>query len=358
MSIASGGVSNVGDAWARRLIELGVALDEGGVEPSVLSLIDEQLLAALDRGREDLLAIANAVCPGEGTGFAIRRRIESLAERVDIFEEGRGHTYGLFALPVIIELASELPESQVESILATRVAGAMLDEAITEAMCPGGPVRVATRWYAYPDLCAPSVCRLRKQCVQIAREVALRPPPAWPFERLPRPMKRASTFLRFLIGIIEHPFGVRGVGEPVRLPQVEQVVSAILCSKLRSSVRATSRFDTSFHQALYDGMWDYQTTRLQSIAREACGVAPRPEAIVCVPGPDSKHRPRVGLRFRRGGAIEHAYLLQARPAQSAVSVFGCARDGLSAGGVENVTVVPGELLGPLNDSRWGTALPI
>lgn len=349
--------ASVEQSLSRKLLEAVSLFEATGDELSFVANVEAHVVVAFSNGDHEGIEQASRLLCGQRPGFIVRRTIESMAERVDVVRPGRRGTFGLFAVPLLICMEHETPESHVDSVAAQALKSLDLLGDLLHRH-DATMATVVPRFYRFTDLNANTLHLMRRHTLKLAREedASLARVQAL-FSTPPASKRRSSVFLRYLVGVMEHPFGTRPPGKPERWELLEESLSDLLSTRLRTGVEVSTRFDSTFYDSLYHGMSQYQSARLQRIAQTTLAIAPDVEALVHVPEPLAENRIRVGLRAIAHGPELDAYLLNFRPGELPACAFRAADESLRNGGVKVVTQLTSQQF-RTSASHWRSALPI
>jgi hypothetical protein len=221
----------------------------------------------LKKGSDATIDRAIEAAPSCAIAQTLQRAVEAASERVVIYRNGVGAELLLFAIPIITTFQN-VPESQFESALnglnglknlATKIKGGRLELA-KMALMP--------KLFRLDDLTTMPLSIVRELGINFGM-TALNGGSEWhPSITQKRSLKRSTAFLRFLVGqrqLFEHEDSVAnecGVSE-----RLQGLTSEAIKRYLGLPCRVQALAMGSFYEDLYAGMWLYQETRLDQLAR-------------------------------------------------------------------------------------------
>ena len=313
----------------------------------------------LEQGADAIIDQAIAAAPSRRIAHTLQLAVEAASERVVIYRNGVRAELVLFAIPIITTFDQNVPESQFETALSSlddlkdlarrsekRQARACTDGTAAEAVPLGRPqhhavVHGAKAWDPTRHGCGSPDSEWHSSMTRT------------------RSLKRSAVFLRFLVGqrpTLGPDDGATGEAELCeRLGNLtKQAIKH--CLGLPCHVRAVHL--GSFHETLYSGMWLYQETRLDQLARASYAQTrrnKRPQARVVTYG--RGYRFEIWVGFFAGNTVigGHVYRLGSRPNEDPRLCVARIASRLEAAGVKTIVVtnlIPEEMgIGIQTDGR-------
>jgi len=271
--------------------------------------------------------------------------VEAASERVVTYRDGVRAELSLFAIPIITIFEENVPESQFES--AVDGVGRLKD--LAKALKDGRLSRMTLlpKLFRLDDLNIMPWSLLREAGLNFAAINGAGPSHSsttqmWSF-------KRSTSFLRFLVGQrqrFEHEDPLANEGAVCE--RLHDLTSAAIRRCLGLSCRVRSLYTGSFYEPLYAGMWVYQETRLDQLARATCAQTRSNkdlEARIATYG--GRHRFEMWLRFFESNQAigAHAYRLRSRPSEDRGRCVSRITSRLEAAGIKTNALraaLPGE----------------
>ena len=333
------------------MIELAAALtnrpDAAETRAALLRIANELLTNRSDATIEQAIEAA----PSCRIAQTLQQAVEDASERVVIYRDGVRAELSLFAIPIITTFEENVPESQFESALdqlgglkglATKLKDGRLS-----------PMTLLPKLFRLDDLNMMPWSLVREVGINFGAgamngrsECHLSMTPTWSF-------KRSTSFLRFLVGQrlrFEHEDWIADEGGVCE--RLHNLTSVAVKRYLGLSCRVRAFYTGSFYEAVYAGMWVYQETRLDQLARTTCAQTRRNKALEArIVAYGGRHRFEMWLGFFAGNQAvgAHAYRLRSRPSEDRGGCMSRIASRLEAAGIKTNalrSVLPEE-------RRWG-----
>ena len=330
------------------VIELAVVLTNHPDAPearAALARVSEELV----KTRSDAI-IARAIkgAPSCAVAQTLQHAVEAASERVVIYRDRGRAELQLFAVPIITTFEQNVPESQFESALSG-FNGQHLASSMKDGMLERADTVLVPKLLRLNDLDGMPLSLVRKRGIDLGTG-AVSGRHEWHQSRAcGGSFKRSTAFLRFLVGqrqLFDHEES--DANEHALCAHLQVVTSRALRSYLRLPCRVQVYYVPSFYEGLYSGMWLYQETRLDQLARATCAQTRRNkrlEARVVTYG--GRHRFEMWLGFFAGNQAVggHAYRLASRPSEDLAGCVSRITNRLEAAGIKAralTAVVPEE----------------
>jgi hypothetical protein len=342
------GSQDITNGRVAEMIELAAILTnhpDAAEQRAALARIADELL----RNRSDAtIEQAIEAAPSCGIAQTLQRAMEVASERVVIYRDGVRAELSLFAIPIITTFEQNVPESQFESAVSDLDGLRGLAPKMKDGRLKLAQARLVPKLFRLDDLNIMPLSILREHGINFGMG-AVNGGSEWhPYITQNRSLKRSTAFLRFLVGqrqVSEHEASVAnedGVSE-----RLQCLTSQAIKRYLGLPCRVQAFDMGSFYEGLYAGMWLYQETRLDQLARATCEQTRRDkplEARVVTYG--RRHRCEVWLGFFAGDQVigGHAYRLRLRPSEDPSGCVSRITSRLEAAGIKAnaLTEVPEE----------------
>lgn len=289
-------------------------------------------------GRSDLIDRAIMVVAGSPMALAFQRAVEAAAEHAECRRGGLEIVMQAFAAPLLITLTEQLPETQVDWILAAVAPLASRMSLPGFAVSPG-KVSIDPRFYRYEELALVGPCQLHLALVSAAKAAAwVKAPPRLPFVHLRGGARLSATYLRFLAGTAVR-FAAERPPRSIAWHGVADVLAAQLRAHLGTTAQVEAGCEETFFGALYDGLWRYQAVRLAAVAQVYARIHEQPAAVVEITARTSGHQVRLDLYGAARGQGDEAYMLYMRPGEAPSTTLSRIAIPLRAGGIHDVTLL-------------------
>jgi hypothetical protein len=309
----------------------------GGIDPPEGSAARDEFFARLlpvfDRVWHEAAQDAELDDETLASLLLFRRGSEHAAERVPLSQEPSSQALLFFAVPVLIEMESNVPESQVDVALAWAA------QAAPDAISPvsiAAPSRASmAAFFRYQDLTAVPLTAVHEALLEAAPTgscaLALR---RMPFRARPAAARCSPIYLRFVVGIALTP-SERDIERDggLRWRRFESVVGAALGARLQVPVRVKAEGRANLFEAAHDGLREYQATRLDRIIKDLHGR--RGVSALLDPGNATSLR-RVRLALMRGRKSLAACILQMPLDEGPAEMSGRIASWLLSRGVTEV----------------------
>jgi hypothetical protein len=316
----------------RRQIGVGV------LTPSLREHLIATILPIVRDGRRDLLELASTTMAGRPLALAFQQAVEACSERAECSCDGVEVVVRAFSALVFIACSEEVPESQVDWVLAA-VAPSISRLRPPIFAAGSGKSNLAPRFFCYPDLAVTDPCWLHQSLASVARSTDwTNRLPHVPFSVHPRASRLGTTHLRFLAGTAVH-FGAERMRSPTAWSALAELLAAHLRAHLGPIVHVDVECDGTFFGPIYDGLWRYQLARLAAEAEAFSGACPQPRAVVDVPPQTSRDPVRLDLYQAAQGQANRAFMLHPRPGESALTTLDRIASPLRAAGIQDVALL-------------------
>jgi len=302
--------------------------------------------AALSRIANELLTnrsdstIEQAIqaAPSCAIAQTLQRAVEAASERVVIYRDGLRAELSLFAIPMIATFEQIVPESHFESVvcglnglkgLATKMKDCRLDPA---------QMTLLPTLFRLDDLNVIPLSIVRERGINFCESAVNGGSEWYPSITQMWGLKRSTAFLRFVVGqrqVFEHEDWIANVDGVCE--HLHDITSRAIKRYLGLPCRVQVIYASSFYEGLYAGMWVYQETRLDQLARATYAKTRRNkrlEARVVTYG--RRHRFELWLGFFAGGQPigGHAYWLRSRPSEDPGACLSRITSRLEATGIK------------------------
>jgi hypothetical protein len=302
--------------------------------------------AALSRIANELLTnrsdstIERAIqaAPSCGIAQTLQRAVEAASERVVIHRDGVRAELSLFAIPIITTFEQNVPESQFESAVSGLDGLRGLAPKMKDGRLELAQGTLLPKLFRLDDLNTMPLSIVREHGINFGTG-AVNGDSEWhPYITQKRSLKRSTAFLRFLVGqrqVSEHEAPVANEGGVSE--RLQCLTSQAIKHYLGLPCRVQAFYMGSFYEGLYAGMWLYQETRLDQLARATCEQTrtnKRLEAMVITYG--RPHRFEMWLGFFAGNQAigGHAYRLRSRPSEDPGGCVSRITSRLEAAGIK------------------------
>lgn len=291
----------------------------------------------LKKGADATIDEAIEAAPSCAIAQTLQRAVEVASERVVIYRNGVGAELLLFAIPIITTFEQNVPESQFESALNGLNGLKNLATEMKYGRLEFAQMALLPRLFRLDDLTTMPLSIVRERGINFG--TALNGGSEWHSSiTQKRSLKRSTAFLRFLVGqrqLFEHEDSAAnecGVSE-----RLQGLTSQAIKRYLGLPCRVQAFYMGSFYEGLYAGMWLYQETRLDQLARASCAQTRRKkslEAMVVTYG--RRHRFELWLGFFAGDQAigGHAYRLRSRPSEDPGGCVSRITSRLEAAGIK------------------------
>ena len=239
--------------------------------------------AALSRIANELLTnrsdstIEQAIqaAPSCGIAQTLQRAVEAASERVVIYRDGVRAELALFAIPIIATFEQNVPESQFESAISGINGLKMKDGRIDPAQ-----MTLLPKLFRLDDLNIMPLSIVRERGINFCTS-AVNGGSEWhPSGTQMWGLKRSTAFLRFVVGqrqVFEDEDWIANEGGVCE--HLNDITSQAIKRYLGVPCRVQAFYTGSFYEGLYAGMWVYQETRLDQLARATCAQTRRNERL-------------------------------------------------------------------------------
>jgi hypothetical protein len=254
----------------------------------------------------------------------LRQGAEQAASR--IARPDAGDHLQLLAVPIIVEMDVDVPESQVDCAL--RWAAQSAPAAF--ALQPPAPRSMLTASFLrYRDLTDIPLCSVHHALAQAASDncllTALR---RVPFRSQPTAARCSPIYLRFVAGLcLDAELRPDGDRTAARLEALEDVVRAVLSARLHAHAAVSVASASDFYRSAHDGLRAYQAAKLNRIIA-AVGAQAGVTALLDLSRADTERRVRLALE-RKGSSVAACMLqmpLDEGPAEMLARLTRCLRD--------------------------------
>lgn len=319
------------------MIELAVILTNHPDTAEARAALARIANELLKKGADATIDRAIEAAPSCAIAQTLQRAVEAASERVVIYRNGVGAELLLFAIPIITTFEQNVPESQFESALNGLNGLKNLATKIKSGRLELAQMALMPKLFRLDDLTTMPLSIVRELGINFGM-TALNGGSEWhPSITQKRSLKRSTAFLRFLVGqrqLFEHEDSVAnecGVSE-----RLQGLTSEAMKRYLGLPCRVQALSMGSFYEDLYAGMWLYQETRLDQLARASCAQTRRKkglEAMVVTYG--RRHRFEMWLGFFAGNQAigGHAYRLRSRPSEDPGGCVSRITGRLEAAGI-------------------------
>lgn len=290
----------------------------------------------LTNGSDATIEQAIEAAPSCRIAQILQQAVEAASERVLIYRDGVRAELLLFAIPIITTFEENVPESQFESAvdglgglkgLATNLKDSRLSR-----------MTLLPKLFRLDDLNMMPWSLVREVGINFGTGALNGRSECHPSITQMWSLKRSTSFLRFLVGQrqrFEHDDSIANEGGVCEL--LHNLTSTAIKRYLGLACRVRAFYTGSFYEALYAGMWVYQETRLDQLARATCAQTRSNrglEAKIVTYG--RRHRFEMWLGFFAGNQAigGHAYRLRSRPSEDRGGCVSRITSRLEAAGIK------------------------
>lgn len=332
------GSQDITNGRVAEMIELAVILtnhpDAAEARAALARIVNELLSNRSDATIDRAIELA----PSCVIAQTLQHSVEAASERVVIYRNGVGAELLLFAVPIITTFEQNVPESQFESALNGVSGLKNLANKMTNGRLELAQMALLPKLFRLDDLATMPLSIVRERGINFGA-TALNGGSEWhPYITQKRSLKRSTAFLRFLVGqrqVSEHEASVAnedGVSE-----RLQCLTSQAIKRYLGLPCRVQAFYMGSFYEGLYAGMWLYQETRLDQLARATCEQTRRNKRLEARVVPyGRRHRFEMWLGFFAGDQVigGHAYRLRSRPSEDPGGCVSRITSRLEAAGIK------------------------
>jgi len=316
---AGTGSQDITNGRVAEMIELAAILTSHPDAAEATAALARLANEILTEGADATIDQAIDAAPSCRIAQALQHAVEAASERVVIYRNGVRAELLLFAIPIITTFEQNVPESQFESALSGLYALNDLADNLKDGRPELAPIVLLQKLFRLDDLNTMPLSIVREHGIDFGT-AAVSGGSEWrPSITQKRSFKRSTAFLRFLVGqrqLLDHEPRIANEGGVSE--RLQDLTSQAIKRYLRLPCRVQVLYMDSFHEGLYAGMWLYQQTRLDQLARASCAQTrgkKRLEARVVTYG--CGHRFEVWIGFFEGNQAigGHAYRLRSRPSE-------------------------------------------
>ena len=318
------------------MIELAATLTNhpNAAEPraALLRIANELLTNRSDATIEQAIEAA----PSCRIAQTLQHAVEAASERVVLYRGGVRAELSLFAIPIITTFEENVPESQFESAVdgLNGLRGLATDLKDTRL----SRMTLLPKWFRLDELNVMPWSLVREVGINFGTGAINGRRQCHPSITQTWSFKRSTSFLRFLVGQgqrFEHEDWIANEGGVCE--RLHNLTSTAIKRDLGLSCRVRAYYTGSFYDALYAGMWVYQETRLDQLARATCAQTRSNkglEARIVTYG--REHRFEMWLGFFAGNQAigGHAYRLRSRPSEDRGGCVSRITSRLKAAGIK------------------------
>ena len=332
------GSQDITNERVAEMIELAAILTnhpDAAKARTALSRIANELLT---NRSDSTIEQAIQTAPSCGIAQTLQRAVEAASERVVIYRDGVRAELSLFAIPIIATFEQNVPESQFESAVSELNGFKGLATEMKEGGLDLAQMTLLPKLFRLDDLNIMPLSIVRERGINFCTG-AVNGASEWhPSVTQMCGLKRSTAFLRFLVGqrqVLEHEDWIANEGGVCE--HMHDITSHAIRHYLGLPCHVQAFYTGSFYEGLYAGMWVYQETRLDQLARATCAQARRNkrlEARVATYG--HRHRFEMWLGFFAGDQAigGHAYRLRSRPSEDPGGCVSRITRRLEAAGIK------------------------
>lgn len=283
------------------------------------------------------------------SAWSILRAAEAASERIIVRGEAVPVTHRLFAIPILVEFAREVPGTVLDDVLAQIDWSNELDPGLDESLGNESATVAPDRFFRLEDLLAMPLSAWRHIAAGWAKSNGA-PPIILSLSRVRLPVKRSRIFLRFIVGRRRMTKeNHAGVGTRRQMcAGIEDSLGQAIGKRLATDISVSAFYDGSLFDALYTAMWRYQSRKLTQVGRSIASRAPDPKTVkasIHVRRHASRSTFLVAFLDRSGSCCGNAYTLRSRPGDDPSRCVQRIAKSLENAGVEQIEVslsVPGK----------------
>jgi hypothetical protein len=260
-------------------------------DPAARDAFFARLLPDFDVAWREVVQVTGLCEAARASLLGLRKCMEQGAERAPRLRDGARRYLRLFAIPVLIEMDSAAPESQVDCALAWAADAA---HGAVHSL-PGTSLVCMSAFFRYQDLVAAPLSAVHDALVRAASEgnpaAALR---RMPFRAGPAAARCSPIYLRFVVGVALSESDGEIDPDGSRWSELEEVIRAVLGARLHVPLKVTAAYCTSLYAAAHDGLRKCQAARLDRIVA-AIGARRGVSALLDLRDADAQRRARLAL---------------------------------------------------------------
>ena len=335
---ARAGSQDITNERVAEMIELAAILTshpDAAEARAALARIANEILT---EGADAAIDQAIDATPSCAIAQSLQHAVETASERVVIYRNGLRAELLLFAIPIITTFEENVPESQFESALSGLYGLKDLANSMKDGNLELAQVALLPKLFRLDDLTAMPLSIVRERGINLGMAAMSRGKEWHPSATQNGTFKRSTAFLRFLVGqrqLFEHEDWLANEGGVSE--RLQDLTSQAIKRYLGLSCRVQAFYVGSFYDGLYAGMWLYQETRLDQLARASCAQtrsSKGPEARVVTYG--RRHRFEMWIGFFAGNQAigGHAYRLSSRPSEDPKGCVSRITSRLESAGVK------------------------
>jgi hypothetical protein len=283
----------------------------------------------LELRKDDAIA---AVIDAAHSSAAARRLLRLAEEASECVDDGsiREPCARLFCVPLLVGFPEAMPATQLDAALCRLGRSGPWELHATDRGAAFDETAFVPDFLEAGDLVDLPLSSIRRGAIALLSGRSSLPPPH-PFVRGNRPQRRASVFLRYLVGLRR----LSAVMQPGFPGRIEVALRQELAS---FDATAAVFYDGTFREAAYTGLWAYQGRRLAEVAADLARHAMPRGVRASAAGGGTRLRPVIRVCFEETAASgSTGYALRCRPFENRVRACRRVAGIMRAAGVR-VTV--------------------
>jgi hypothetical protein len=332
------GSQDITNGRVAEMIELATiltSLPDAAEASAALARIANEVLT---EGTDATIDQAIDAAPSCAIAQSLQHAVETASERVVVYRNGGRAELLLFAIPIITTFEQNVPESQFESALDGLNGLKDLAISMKDGWLEGAQMALMPKLFRLDDLTAMPLSIVRERGIHFGMTAANGGSECYPSITQTRSLKRSTAFLRFLVGqrrVFEHDDSVANEGGVSE--RLQDLTSQAIKRYLGLSCRVQAFYTGSFYEGLYAGMWLYQETRLDQLARASRAQMRSNKSLKArVVTYGRRHRFEMWIGFFAGNQAigGHAYRLRSRPSEDLGGCMSRITSRLEAAGIK------------------------